>query len=358
MSMRVALITLGDPETLTGGYLYHRRLAELAQRFDASVTFVSTAPKVLGAAAGARATLKRAASMGDVVVCDSIVAAPLSIALLRHSGHVVGMLHQGAGGIDGGPIRRLVQRPFDLAAYRRMIHLIVASEQLRRSFLHAGFPDDDITVVAPGRDAPDQRSDNDAPDLRRGSKIAFLCVGNWVARKGIVELLEAWAALPPGLGRLHLVGDDSVDPSYSRVVRRRAASMADTVVMHGPVSRARVDSLYRAADVFVLPSFREPYGTVYGEAMAAGLPVVGWRAGNLPYLIEDGLEGLMSEPADVDGLTRSMEGIARDDELRASMAAAARARGALLPTWDESAAQFFSTLRMVTRQPTQRGDRI
>ena len=42
--------------------------------------------------------------------------------------------------------------------------------------------------------------------------------------------------------------------------------------------------LYRSADVFVLPSYREPYGTVYGEAMAAGLPVVGWRAGNLPNL--------------------------------------------------------------------------
>ena len=55
-------------------------------------------------------------------------------------------------------------------------------------------------------------------------------------------------------------------------------------------------ALYRDADVFVLPSLREPYGTVYGEAMAAGLPVVGWRAGNLPHLAGHGREGLLVEP--------------------------------------------------------------
>ena len=40
----------------------------------------------------------------------------------------------------------------------------------------------------------------------------------------------------------------------------------------------------------MLPSWKEPYGTVYGEAMACGLPVVGWRAGNLPYLADDDRE--------------------------------------------------------------------
>jgi len=49
----------------------------------------------------------------------------------------------------------------------------------------------------------------------------------------------------------------------------------------------------------VLPSWREPYGTVYGEALAAGLPVVGWRAGNLPHLVSDGVEGVVLTPGDV-----------------------------------------------------------
>jgi glycosyltransferase involved in cell wall biosynthesis len=347
MSMRVVLITLGDPETLTGGYLYHRRVAELAPQSNATFRFVSSPSNIFHSAATGRHILRRAVAAGDVVVCDSIVAAPLAVALIRHRGAVVGMLHQGPGGIDGGRLRRWMQGPFDRAAYRRMVHLMVASEQLRHLFVEGGFPDDRITVVAPGTDPPDRAAPEDVGDLRAGNGTAFLCVGNWVARKGIVELLDAWSALPSGLGRLHLVGDDSPEPRYARVVRDRIARMEDSVVVHGPLARGRVDSLYRAADVFVLPSFREPYGTVYGEAMAAGLPVVGWRAGNLPYLIEDGCEGLMVEPGDVSALARAMAHIAADEELRRRMAAAARRRGRLLPTWEQTAATFYSTLRRV-----------
>jgi len=345
--MRVSLITLGDPKTLTGGYLYHRRVAELASRFDASMVFVSAPNGIARAAAGAQEILRRASELGDVVVCDSIVAAPLSLTLARRRVPVVGMLHQEPGGIDGCRFRRFLQRPFDRVAYRAMTHLMVASEQLRRRFLEEGFSDDGITVVPPGSDPPSSKSVEDVGDLRAGCRTAFLCVGNWVARKGIVDLLEAWALVPAELGRLHLVGDDSVEPRYAALVRRRAASLGDRVVVHGPVSRARVDALYRAADVFVLPSIREPYGTVYGEAMAAGLPIIGWRAGNLPFLIEHGREGLMSEPGDVRGLAGSMMLVAREDGLRAEMAAAALVRGASLPTWAETAETFFGTLRRV-----------
>jgi glycosyltransferase involved in cell wall biosynthesis len=351
MSMRVALITLGDPERLTGGYLYHRRVAELAPKFDASLEFVSAPNRVLRAAANARRTLKRAGRLGDAIVCDSIVAAPLSLALMGDRAPVVGMLHQEPGGIDGGRVRRFAQRPLDRAAYRRMAHLMVASEQLRRRYLDHGFADDRITVVAPGCDPPHSGVGEEVGDLRAGSKVAFLCVANWMARKGLVDLLDAWASVPAELGRLHLVGDESVEPKYAGLVRRRIASFADRVVVHGPVSRARVDSLYRAADVFVLPSFREPYGTVYGEAMAAGLPVIGWRAGNLPYLIQHGREGLMSDPGNVRSLAELMVRIARDDGLRSAMAAAALERGASLPTWEETAETFFATLRRVVPSP-------
>ena len=46
----------------------------------------------------------------------------------------------------------------------------------------------------------------------------------------------------------------------------------------------------------------DAYGTAWAEAMAVGLPVVGWRAGNLPRLAEHGREALMAEPGDLAGL--------------------------------------------------------
>ena len=44
--LTICLITLGDPATLTGGYRYHRRMAELAARNDARLTFASLPPRL------------------------------------------------------------------------------------------------------------------------------------------------------------------------------------------------------------------------------------------------------------------------------------------------------------------------
>ena len=94
-------------------------------------------------------------------------------------------------------------------------------------------------------------------------------------------------------------------PSRS-AARLARADLVGRVVVHGPLSLEAVAALYQAADAFVLPSLKEPYGTVYGEAMAFGLPVVGWRAGNLPYLAEHEREGLLAEPGDLPGLERGV----------------------------------------------------
>src|ERR1700694_5320634 len=96
-----------------------------------------------------------------------------------------------------------------------------------------------------------------------------------------------------------------------------------------------VAAMYAAADGFVLPSLKEPYGTVYGEAMACGLPVVGWRAGNLPYLAEHDREGLLVQPGDLPGLAAAMRRLADDAVLRMRLGAAARQRALGRPTWDE-----------------------
>ncbi|MDQ3905322.1 MAG: hypothetical protein M3300_07770, partial [Actinomycetota bacterium] len=67
--LSVSLITLGDPGQLTGGYLYHRRMAEAASAHDARLRFVSF-PALPFPLPAARATvvLRRACSAADIVV--------------------------------------------------------------------------------------------------------------------------------------------------------------------------------------------------------------------------------------------------------------------------------------------------
>ena len=86
--------------------------------------------------------------------------------------------------------------------------------------------------------------------------------------------------------------------------------------------------------------------------MAFGLPVVGWRAGKLPYLADDGGEALLVAPSDVDGLARALATRAADEALRRRLGEAARRRAASRPTWDDSAAVFFAAIRSVV-EPRQ-----
>jgi glycosyltransferase involved in cell wall biosynthesis len=148
---------------------------------------------------------------------------------------------------------------------------------------------------------------------------------------------------------LHLLGSPDEDQTYAARVRRRlvAADLNGRVVIHGPQPVERVAALYQAADVFALASRREPYGTVYGEAMAAGLPVVGWAAGNLPYLARNDEESLIVPPGDVAALAGALQRLADDESLRARLASAARRRARGFPTWEDSARVLFRELRTV-----------
>src|ERR671936_255550 len=152
----VALLTLGDPGRLTGGYLYHQRMAEAAPRYGARIAFVSFPERPFPLAArDAPAVLPHACSPGaQALVLDSIAAAFLGPWLLarRPALPLVGMLHQPPGGIDHGPLRTAVQAQLDRLAYRRVRLLMVASDALAEQLKAEGVPRHLLRVVPPGRD--------------------------------------------------------------------------------------------------------------------------------------------------------------------------------------------------------------
>jgi glycosyltransferase involved in cell wall biosynthesis len=348
--LTIALLTLGDPGRLTGGYLYHQRLVQLAPRHNCRIEFVSFPDRPFPIAAlSAPVVLRRSHAIGaDVLVLDSIAAAFLGPWLMIRPPTVplVGMLHQPPGGIDYGPLRSAIQARLDRLAYHHARHLMVASDSLADDLAAEGVARSRLHVVPPGRDVA--ASAGPPPgNLRQGRRAAFLCVANWVERKGIHSLLDAVARLPADAATVHLAGDTLAEPQYGARIRARLAEpdLATRIVVHGPLPLDRVAALYQAADAFVLPSLKEPYGTVYGEAMAYGLPVVGWRAGNLPYLADHEREGLLVAPGDLRGLSAALLRLSDDAPLRERLGAAARVRALSRPTWQESGALFFRTVR-------------
>ena len=79
-------------------------------------------------------------------------------------------------------------------------------------------------------------------------------------------------------------------------------------------------------DVFFQPSLWEAMSVAILEAMAAGKPVVATRVGENPRVIADGVDGLLVDAKDVDGMAATLRRVIDDAELRRRLGSAAAAK--------------------------------
>jgi glycosyltransferase involved in cell wall biosynthesis len=207
------------------------------------------------------------------------------------------------------------------------------------SYLAAGLPGDRIIQVPNGIDidrfAPS--ADRDAIRRRLGipaGRPAIVFVGFFSTDKQPQVLFDAWLRLLTSQradATLIFVGatrsqyfevDDSIAGALSREAAARGFS--DRLMLTGPTHQ--VPDYLRAADLFVLPSRREGLPVALLEAMSCGLPCVASRLpGSTDTIIDDGDNGLLVPPGDVEALAAAMAAVLQDAGLAARLGAAARA---------------------------------
>lgn len=142
-------------------------------------------------------------------------------------------------------------------------------------------------------------------------------------RKGVVYLLEAWKKLDLSNAVLLVLGE--VLSEFTDIV----AKYKDVPTIKFAGFQPAVP-FFQAADVFVFPSLEEGSALVTYEALSCGVPVVTtFESGSV---VEDGMEGFLVKPRDVDSLADRLKLLYKDYDLRISMGQAAR-RKALEFSW-------------------------
>jgi L-malate glycosyltransferase len=149
-------------------------------------------------------------------------------------------------------------------------------------------------------------------------------VGRLTPVKGIPYLLEAATILlrQGAKVKILVVGEGSIRQDLT--AQTHNLGITDNVVFLG--HREDTDTLLHAMDIFALPSLSEGIPMALLEAMAASRPIVASRVGGIPEIIEDGVDGYLVEPMDVNNLAERCRQLIEFPEVARKMGEQGRKR--------------------------------
>lgn len=190
---------------------------------------------------------------------------------------------------------------------------------------------------------------------RSQSGLRLAHVGRVVRTKGLRDAVRAVGALRdlPGI-TLESAGDGEDLQACRREARELGVD--DRIVFHGRIPRERVDDIYRRADAFIFPSFREPSGSVVFESLRQGLPVITTDRGGPAYVVDDscGIRVPARTPEDfAKHLAEAIERLARSPQLLGRLSDGARARMEAIGLWPRKVAWLSDLYRdAISARPT------
>jgi glycosyltransferase involved in cell wall biosynthesis len=216
-----------------------------------------------------------------------------------------------------------------LARLRTCDHVIAISDFIAGQAIEFGVPPRRVTTIKNSMlPLPPPDPDSRVQVRSELGISSTACIVGFVARldrfKGHAEAIEAFSRVAPSRPDLHLLiaGRGELEQE----LRQQAAATPVGERIHFLGYRTDVPRLLASFDVFIHPSYNEPFGLSVLEAQAAGLPVVAYRSGATDEIVCHGQTGLLAAEANVVELADCLVQLVDDTSLRQRMGAAARER--------------------------------
>lgn len=354
--MYVGLVVYEGLDTVSGGYLYDRKLVGHLEAQGDEVEIISLprrdyARHLTDNLSPALLAWLRAVEF-DVLLQDELNHPSLFRLNERARGSVdypiVSIVHHLRTSEEHPAWQQRLYRRVERRYLRSVDAFVFNSEATRAAVRALSGRDGPCVVAAPAGDRFGEALPPAEVAARagRGGPLRVVFLGNVTRRKGLHTLLDALALLGDLDWRLDVIGSPGVEPRYAARIERRVerAGLAERVTLAGQLPDDALAARLRAADVLAVPSSYEGFGIVYLEGMAFGLPAIAAARGGAAGIVTHGVDGFLVEPGDAPALAAHLRALAGDRERLRAMSLAALRRYGAQPGWETTAARIRAFL--------------
>lgn len=349
--MRVGLVIYGSLETVTGGFLYDRRVVEYLRSCGDTVEVISIPWRTYGrhlldnVFGGTRRSLAEARV--DVLLQDELNHPSLFHVNggLRPANYpIVSIVHH----LRCSELRPSWQNRLYATIERRYLLTVdgfVFNSHTTRGTVEALIGPEKPSVVAyPGRngDEPILSPERVQARARQPGPLKILMVGNLIPRKNVHTLLTALTRLSHDDWLLEVVGSLETDAEYVREVKAQIEDqgLSDRVKLLGTLTGEELAVRYAESQLLAAPSSYEGFGMVYLEGKSYGLPALASTTGAAREVVSHDLDGFLINPSNPTEMAEHISVLHRDRGKLAAMSVAALNRFRSYPTWEASASSI------------------
>ena len=352
--MRIGLVIYGNLETVTGGFIYDRRLVTYLSDTGDEVHILSlpwrnTARHLLYNLSSE--FIRRIVELRLDILLEDELNHPSCLSLnqrlkYEEQCHVISIVHhlrmdEKQSGVQ--LLNNWVEKK-----YLSTVDGFIFNSQATAASV-ARFSNERPSVIAyPGKDrySPGMTKKEIAKRSRQKGPLGIVFLGNVTPRKGLHTLIHALRYLPREQWRLTVIGSTERNKKYSRRIKEQMmkSEMSGNIRYTGEQSAAEVARHLRDNHVLVVPSRYEGYGLVYVEGMGFGLPAIGANAGGANEIIDQDVNGFLIPPDDAAALTGHLGLLISDRKKLQRMSINALRKYQQLPRWQDTTHRIRSFL--------------
>ena len=355
--MRIGLLIYDSLDTLSGGYLYDRKLVEHLKQQGDQVKLISIPNRNylrnLGMNLSGSLFSRMKNLSVDILVQDELNHPSLfwnNRRLTKENKFPVVTIVHHLRCQENHPqlLKKLyawIERKYLLS-----VNGYICNSHATRQNVEALVRESHPTIVAyPGGDhlCPTIQEDEILTRARQPNPLNLLFLGNVTHQKGLHILLKALQLLPVDSWRLEVVGRVDIEKRYTQKIMRKQtqSGFEKNISLRGPMQEADLVRMLMKSHLLVVPSFHEGFGISYLEGMGFGLPAIASTSGGTNEIITHGQDGFLVPPGDPYTLAHHLHSLIIDRESLITMSLAARQRFLAQPTWYQTTTRIRSFLQ-------------